>query len=169
MSCPNTEFVAFADIYTRKLEEAKRVAPNAKTYLNYKDLLENKSDRRGPDRHAATSALRALRRRSRRGQACLSGKDDGVHRRSRQEDARRLQARRQNAQCRSAINPAPWARWPIRCSSFPQGLDGQGHGDSRTHVPQYAAWQTTVVAPRLSGHDARKHYLEGISGRRAAT
>ena len=43
MSCPNTEFVAFADIYTRRLEEAKRVAPNAKTYLNYKDLLDNKS------------------------------------------------------------------------------------------------------------------------------
>ncbi len=43
MSCPNTEFVAFADVYTRKLEEARRVAPNAKTYLNYKDLLEDKS------------------------------------------------------------------------------------------------------------------------------
>ncbi len=43
MSCPNTEFVGFADVYTRKLEEAKRIAPNAKTYLNYRDLLDDKS------------------------------------------------------------------------------------------------------------------------------
>ncbi len=39
---PNTEFVAVADIYTRRLEESKQWAPNAKTYLNYRDLLENK-------------------------------------------------------------------------------------------------------------------------------
>jgi len=42
MSCENTEMVAFADIYTRRLEEAKRVAPNAKTYLDYRYLLEDK-------------------------------------------------------------------------------------------------------------------------------
>jgi predicted dehydrogenase len=43
MSCPNTEFVAFADIYTKRLEDAKKVAPNAKTYLDYRYLLEDKS------------------------------------------------------------------------------------------------------------------------------
>jgi predicted dehydrogenase len=42
LQCPNTEFVAVADIYTRRLEESKQWAPNAKTYLNYKDLLDNK-------------------------------------------------------------------------------------------------------------------------------
>lgn len=43
IACPNTEFVAFADIYTRRLEEAKAAAPNAKTYLNHRHMLEDKS------------------------------------------------------------------------------------------------------------------------------
>jgi predicted dehydrogenase len=43
MGCPNTEFTAFADIYTRRLEEAKSVAPNAKTYLDYRYLLDDKN------------------------------------------------------------------------------------------------------------------------------
>ncbi|MBL8213554.1 MAG: Gfo/Idh/MocA family oxidoreductase [Bryobacterales bacterium] len=42
IACPNTEFIAFADVYTRALENAKSVAPNAKTYLDYRYLLENK-------------------------------------------------------------------------------------------------------------------------------
>jgi predicted dehydrogenase len=43
IACPNTEFVAFADIYTKRLEDAKKVAPAAKTYLDYRYLLEDKS------------------------------------------------------------------------------------------------------------------------------
>jgi predicted dehydrogenase len=43
IAAPNTEFVAFADIYTRRLEDAKKVVPTAKTYLDYKYLLEDKS------------------------------------------------------------------------------------------------------------------------------
>ncbi|MCC6586106.1 MAG: Gfo/Idh/MocA family oxidoreductase [Bryobacterales bacterium] len=43
MSCPNTEMAAFADIYTRRLEDARRVAPDAKTYLDYRYLLEDKN------------------------------------------------------------------------------------------------------------------------------
>jgi len=42
-ACPNTEFTAFADIYTRRLEEAKQVAPNAKTYLDSRYLLDDKN------------------------------------------------------------------------------------------------------------------------------
>jgi len=43
ISCPNTEIVAAADIYTRRLEEAKKIAPDIKTYMNYRDLLDDKS------------------------------------------------------------------------------------------------------------------------------
>src|ERR1044071_4684158 len=43
IGCPNTEFVAVADIYTRRLEEAKAKVPNAKTYLDYRYLLDDKS------------------------------------------------------------------------------------------------------------------------------
>ncbi len=43
MACPNTEFVGSADVYTRRLEDAKRLAPSAKTYLDYRHLLEDQS------------------------------------------------------------------------------------------------------------------------------
>jgi predicted dehydrogenase len=43
IGCPNTEFVAFADIYTRRLEEAAKLAPGAKTYLDYRYLLDDKN------------------------------------------------------------------------------------------------------------------------------
>lgn len=42
-SCPNTEFVGIADIYTRRLDEAGAIAPRAKTYLNYRHLLDDRS------------------------------------------------------------------------------------------------------------------------------
>ncbi|MBC7928154.1 MAG: Gfo/Idh/MocA family oxidoreductase [Bryobacteraceae bacterium] len=43
IQCPNTEFVAVSDIYTRRLEDAKQLAPGIKTYLDYRYLLEDKS------------------------------------------------------------------------------------------------------------------------------
>ncbi len=43
ISCPNTDFVAFSDIYTRRLEDARKVVPDAKTYLDHRYLLEDKS------------------------------------------------------------------------------------------------------------------------------
>ncbi|MES1260835.1 MAG: Gfo/Idh/MocA family oxidoreductase [Acidobacteriota bacterium] len=43
IACPNTDFVAFADVYTRRLEDSKKLAPDAKTYLDYRHLLEDKS------------------------------------------------------------------------------------------------------------------------------
>src|SRR5258707_12032447 len=43
IACPNTEFAAFADIYTKRLEAALKSAPAAKTYLDYRYLLDDKS------------------------------------------------------------------------------------------------------------------------------
>ncbi len=43
MACPNAEIVAFSDIYTARLEAAKTLAPNAKTYLDHRYLLEDKA------------------------------------------------------------------------------------------------------------------------------
>ena len=42
-ACPNAELTAFADVYTRRLEDAKKLAPNAKTYLDYRAMLEDPS------------------------------------------------------------------------------------------------------------------------------
>jgi predicted dehydrogenase len=43
MACPHTEVVAFADIYTKRLEDAAKVAPHAKAYLDYRFLLDDQS------------------------------------------------------------------------------------------------------------------------------
>lgn len=43
MQCPNTEFVGFADVFTERLKEATAVAPQAKTYLDYRRLLDDRS------------------------------------------------------------------------------------------------------------------------------
>ncbi|MGA3023432.1 MAG: Gfo/Idh/MocA family oxidoreductase [Bryobacteraceae bacterium] len=43
LRCPNTEVTAFADIYTRRLEDARRMAPAAATYSDYRRLLDDKS------------------------------------------------------------------------------------------------------------------------------
>src|SRR5215813_3202057 len=42
ISLPNVECVAAADIYTKALDAAKAIAPNAKTYLDHRRLLEDK-------------------------------------------------------------------------------------------------------------------------------
>jgi len=43
LRCPNVEAVAVADVYTRRLDEAKAVAPAAKTYRDFRRLLDDKS------------------------------------------------------------------------------------------------------------------------------
>jgi predicted dehydrogenase len=43
LGCPNVELVAAADIYTRRLEEAKAMTPGIKTYLDHRYLLEDKN------------------------------------------------------------------------------------------------------------------------------
>ena len=43
ISCPDTEMVGIADVYTRRFDEARKFAPQAKTYLDYRHLLEDKS------------------------------------------------------------------------------------------------------------------------------
>ncbi len=41
--CDNAEVVAFADIYTRRLEKASSFAPSAATYADYRRLLDDSS------------------------------------------------------------------------------------------------------------------------------
>src|SRR5436853_3453834 len=42
LGCENVECIGAADIYTKRLEAVKQVAPNAKTYLDYHRMLEDK-------------------------------------------------------------------------------------------------------------------------------
>src|ERR1051325_7617387 len=43
IACPNTDLVAVADVYARRLGDAQKLAPGARNYLDYRSLLENKS------------------------------------------------------------------------------------------------------------------------------
>jgi predicted dehydrogenase len=43
LRCPNVEAVAVADVYTRRLEEAKAIAPQAKTYQDFRRVLDDKT------------------------------------------------------------------------------------------------------------------------------
>jgi len=42
LKCPDAEIVAFADVYTKRLEDAKKAAPGAKTFLDYRYMLDDK-------------------------------------------------------------------------------------------------------------------------------
>src|SRR5436305_13539887 len=42
ISLENVECIGAADVYTARLEQAKTIAPNAKTYLDYRRLLDDK-------------------------------------------------------------------------------------------------------------------------------
>ena len=43
LRCPNTEAVAVADVYTRRLEEVKAFAPGVHTFADFRRLLDDKS------------------------------------------------------------------------------------------------------------------------------
>ena len=42
LGCENIELIGAADIYTKRLDDVKKIAPNTKTYLDYHRLLEDK-------------------------------------------------------------------------------------------------------------------------------
>jgi predicted dehydrogenase len=41
LACPNTEVAGVADVYTRRLEEAGQIAPHARCYMDYRQLLDD--------------------------------------------------------------------------------------------------------------------------------
>ncbi|MCL5282188.1 MAG: Gfo/Idh/MocA family oxidoreductase [Planctomycetes bacterium] len=43
LQCPGTEAAAVADVYTRRLEEVKKYAPQVKTYQDFRKLLDDRS------------------------------------------------------------------------------------------------------------------------------
>ena len=60
LACPNVECIGAADVYTRRLEDVKKVAPAVKTYLDYRAPARRQVDRRGARGDAAAPALRAF-------------------------------------------------------------------------------------------------------------
>ena len=123
MRCPNAEAVAAADVYTRRLDEVKALAPADQDLQGLPAIARRQERRRRPDRHAAAPARPELRARHPGRQGRLPGKDDGVQSRSRQahaEGARRIGTRgpgrhpddqraRASRWCASARRRSAWA------------------------------------------------------------
>ena len=42
LQCEGVDCIGAADVYTRRLEDVKKIAPNAKTYLDHRRMLEDK-------------------------------------------------------------------------------------------------------------------------------
>src|SRR2546429_7558816 len=43
LRAPNSQAIAVADVYTRRLEEAKQLAPTVQTFTDFRRLLDDKS------------------------------------------------------------------------------------------------------------------------------
>jgi len=43
LTCANVECVALADVYTRRLDDCKAIVPSAKTYRDFRQMLDDKS------------------------------------------------------------------------------------------------------------------------------
>jgi predicted dehydrogenase len=43
LACPNVELAGFADVYSKRLDAAKKLAPAAATYLDYRRLLDDQT------------------------------------------------------------------------------------------------------------------------------
>src|ERR1700722_15687154 len=41
VACPGTELSALADVYSRRLEDARKLAPDARTHADYRQMLED--------------------------------------------------------------------------------------------------------------------------------
>ena len=83
VKCTNVEAVAAADIYERRFEGVKKAAPNIKTYLDFRKLLDDKSIDAVlivTPQHNHCLNLRPCDS-SRQGR--VSGEDHGVHAQSR--------------------------------------------------------------------------------------
>ena len=129
---------------------SRQIAPNAKTYLDYRHLLEDKD----------IDAVLIATPQHLHCEHFVAALDAGKHVYQEKtmaftvDHAKTMRAAYQKArQAHRADRPSVDAR-PARCrtpSSFLNaGTDGQDHRDPRAHVPQHAARQAAVVAAGLS-------------------
>ena len=93
MACPDTELAAFADIYTRRLEDAAETRARREDLRRLPPAARRSLPRCRPHRHPAAPARRVFHRRHGRRQARLPGKGHGVHASSRRSHARRVTQR----------------------------------------------------------------------------
>ena len=167
IACPNAEVVAFADIYTKRLDEARKTVPAAKTYLDPRHLLDDKS----------IDAVLIATPQHLHSEHFVAALDAGKHVYQEKtmaftvDHAKRMRAAYQKAGGRTVqIGHQGCSSGQVTdAAAFLQtGNVGKITAIHVAHVPQHAARQTAVVAAGVSGHDAGEHHLEVVPGRGAA-
>ena len=146
VSLPDVEFVAFADMYTKRLDSAKTLVPDAATYMDHRRMLEDKS----------IDAVIIATPQHLHCEHFVASLDAGKHVYQEKtmaftvEHAKRMRAAYQKAagkhSCRSATRRARRARCRTRQSFLETGTTGQDHRDPHAHVSQHAARKAAVVA-----------------------
>ena len=166
--CPETEAVAFCDVYTKQLDRAKTLVPTAKTYLDHRRMLEDRSidavliatpQHLHAEHFCARSTLESTSTRKRRWRSPSTTPS---------ECARRIRKPAANASCRSGIRcmfHGPMRDVPSHRRS---GTHGQDHRDPHAYVSQHAARQAAVVAPVDAGYEPGKYHVEIVPGRAPA-
>ena len=166
LSQPGVEFVAFSDIYSRRLEDAKKLVPNAATYYDYRRLLDDKS----------IDAVLIATPQHLHCEHFVAALDAGKHVYQEKtmaftvEHAKRMRTAYHKAgkrivqighqACSSGhVTDALFVRLPRETR--------EDHRAAYAHVPEYPAWQAAVVATRLPGHDPGERLMERIPGRGA--
>ena len=156
LNCPNIECVGAADVYTRRLEDAKKMFPRPRHTSIYRRLLDDKSiDAVSSPRRSICTPSSSRRARGR--QARVSGKDDGVHAWIRPSAcARRIRKTAASTWSRSAIRRCSFGHVADAHSSWRSAgdrwgkitaIDAQCIATRRMAKPQWAR-------PRVSGRES---------------
>ncbi len=144
---------------------SRAIAPDAKTYLDYRHLLEDPS----------IDAVLIATPQHLHAEHFVAALDAGKHVYQEKtmaftvDHAKRMRAAYERAGAQRTVQIGH--QWTLlrpsgRRRRFLQaGTDGQDHLHPGPHVPQHAARQAPVGASRLSRHDAREHPLESLPGR----
>ena len=164
LACENVECIGASDVYTRRLEDVKKIAPNAKTYLDYRRMLEDK------DIDAVLIATPQHLHCEHFTGVLGSGKH--VYQEKTMaftvDHAKRMRTAFQkdagSTPCRSGISGLRPGRSRTQSRSTSRKRWGRSRRFTRT-CTQYAARQAAVVAACVSRYDAGAHHLEELSGR----
>ena len=168
IACPGTELAAFADVYTRRLEDAAKLSPGAKTYTDYRQLLDDPS----------LDAVLIATPQHLHAECFIAAMDAGKHVyqekamaftvEQAKAHARRVPEGREPASSRSAISPARSGHVADALNYLGSGIVGPGHGHPRHMYRNTPHGKPQWTRPVYPGHDARNHRLECVPRQRAA-
>ena len=163
LAVPQVEFVAAADVYPRRLEQAKALKGDIKTYLDPRSLLEDKS----------IDAVIIATPQHLHCEHFVAALDAGKHvyqEKTMAFEVSHAKRMREAYQRRGQTHGADWPPGDVvradgRCGfALAPFADGQDHVDRDAHVPEFSPWQAAVDAAGAARHDGGEHSVEELSG-----